>query len=65
VKLIQSLPEGSTEFMVHPGHCTSELQAAPTRLKESRAAELAALVAPEVRAAVEAAHVKLSGYRAL
>ena len=63
--LIRSLPEGSTEFMVHPGHCTAELRAARTRLKESRAAELAALVAPEVRVALDEAGVALSGYRAL
>ena len=65
VALIRSLPDGSTEFMVHPGHCTAELKAAHTRLKESRAAELAALVAPEVRAALEEAGVKLCGYRSL
>ena len=65
VTLIRSLPDGSTEFMVHPGHCTAELKAARTRLKESRAAELAALVAPEVRAALDEAGVKLSGYRYL
>ena len=65
VALIRALPEGSTEFMVHPGHCTAELRGARTRLKESRAAELAALVAPEVRRALEEAGVKLSGYRSL
>ena len=43
------IPEGSTELMVHPGRCGPALRAAPTRLKESREAELAALVAPEVR----------------
>ena len=65
VTLIRSLPDGSTELMVHPGHCTAELMAARTRLKESRALELAALVAPEVRAALDEAGVKLSGYRYL
>ena len=65
VDLIHALPEGSTEFMVHPGHCTAELRAAPTRLKESRAQELAALVAPEVKWALSEAGVLLSGYRDL
>ena len=65
VQLIGALPEGSTEFMVHPGHCTAELRAAPTRLNESRAQELAALVAPEVRRALNDEGVVLSGYRAL
>lgn len=63
VELIRALPEGSTEFMVHPGHCTAELRATGTRLKESRAAELAALVAPEVRQALDEEGVTLSGYR--
>ena len=65
VELIRALPGGSTEFMVHPGHCTDELRAARTRLKESRANELAALVAPEVRSALDQYGVRLSGYRGL
>ncbi len=62
VELIASLPEGSTEFMCHPGHCTDELLAQKTRLKESRAQELAALVAPEVRDALNAQSVRLARY---
>ena len=65
VALIHALPEGTTEFMVHPGHCTHELLAARTRLKESRAAELEALVAPEVRRALSDSGVVLSSYRIL
>jgi len=60
--LIRSLPEGSTEFMCHPGICTGELRSAPTRLKESRAAELAALVSPEVRTALDETKVRLTRY---
>ncbi len=60
--LIRQLPDGLTEFMCHPGRCTDELRTAPTRLKESRAEELAALVSPEVRRAVEEAGVKLVSY---
>jgi predicted glycoside hydrolase/deacetylase ChbG (UPF0249 family) len=63
--LIRSLPEGITEFMCHPGHCTVELSCARTRLKESRAAELNALVAPEVRSALGEAGVRLARYRDL
>lgn len=61
--LIRSLPEGLTEFMCHPGFCTAELRAARTRLKESRQRELEALTSAEVRAALEEAGVRLSGYR--
>lgn len=63
--LIRNLPEGTTEFMCHPGLCTAELRAARTRLKESRRRELDALVSPEVRAALEESSVKLARYRDL
>lgn len=62
---IRHLPEGTTEFMCHPGLCTDELRAARTRLKESRRRELDALTSPEVRAALEESSVKLTRYRDL
>jgi predicted glycoside hydrolase/deacetylase ChbG (UPF0249 family) len=64
-RLIRELPEGSTEFMCHPGFCGDELRAARTRLKESRRAELDALVSAEVRVAVEESTVRLTSYRDL
>jgi predicted glycoside hydrolase/deacetylase ChbG (UPF0249 family) len=64
-RLIRSLPEGSTEFMCHPGICTAELRAARTRLKESREAELRALTAPEVCDALRESGVELVNYRDL
>lgn len=63
--LIRALPEGSTEFMCHPGFCTEELRAARTRLKESREAELRALTSPDARRALEEAGVQLVSYREL
>ena len=60
--LIRVLPEGSTEFMCHPGRCGEELRAARTRLKESREAELRALTASEVRVAMKEAGVKLVSF---
>lgn len=65
IELIRQLPGGSTEFMCHPGHCTDELRSARTRLTESRAAELEALRAREVRLAIEEAAVQLVSYREL
>lgn len=65
LQLFRALPEGDTELMTHPGHCTAELLAAPTRLKQSRAAELKALTAPETRAALEMHQVCLTRYRDL
>ncbi len=63
--LIRALPEGSTEFMCHPGICTAELRASQTRLKESREAELRALTSPEARRALEEGSVELVSYREL
>ena len=65
VELMAEIPEGSTELMVHPGHCGAALRAAPTRLKESREAELAALVAPEVRSAMLRNGIELVNYTEL
>jgi len=63
--LIRSLPEGSTEFMVHPGILGEELKVAKTRLKQSRADELAALTSPQARAALAETGVRLVRYREL
>jgi len=65
ISLIRTLPDGSTEFMCHPGRCTDELRAQRTRLKESREQELRALTSPEVRAALIDAGVELTSYREL
>jgi predicted glycoside hydrolase/deacetylase ChbG (UPF0249 family) len=51
--------------MCHPGHATSELHAARTRLKESRERELAALTSPDTRRALEECGVDLVDYRVL
>jgi predicted glycoside hydrolase/deacetylase ChbG (UPF0249 family) len=65
VELMGVIPDGSTELMVHPGHCGEALRAARTRLKESREAELEALVAPEVRAAMARHEIELMNYAGL
>ena len=65
VRLLGKLPDGSTELMTHPGFFGEDLRAARTRLKESRLRELEALIAPEVRHAVEANSIRLSSYREL
>ncbi len=64
-RLLQALPAGLTELMCHPGKCGDELRSARTRLKESRARELAALVAPETRQALADAGIELVNYRML
>jgi predicted glycoside hydrolase/deacetylase ChbG (UPF0249 family) len=65
VALIENLPPGLTELMTHPGHCTQELRAARTRLKESREDELRALTAPQTRRALETHGVRLTDYRSV
>ncbi|MGD0579204.1 MAG: ChbG/HpnK family deacetylase [Bryobacteraceae bacterium] len=62
VNLLDHLPAGTTEFMVHPGFYTAELRAARTRLKESRERELRALLDAEVLAAVRRNGIQLAGY---
>jgi len=62
VELISMLPEGSTEFMCHPGRCREALRSARTRLKESRVHELEALIAPEVKEALTRHGVELVNY---
>jgi predicted glycoside hydrolase/deacetylase ChbG (UPF0249 family) len=64
-QLIRDLPEGSTEFMCHPGICGDELRGASTRLKESRERELRALTSPQVRDALAESGVQLVNYQNL
>ena len=61
--LIRNLPEGTTEFMCHPGYATDELRRARTRLKESREHELKALTSAAVKDALEESRVQLVSYR--
>ena len=65
VQLLAIVPEGTTELMCHPGRCGAALRQAPTRLKESREQELQALLAPEVRAALDRYEIELVDYRKL
>ncbi|MEO8129649.1 MAG: ChbG/HpnK family deacetylase [Bryobacteraceae bacterium] len=63
--LFRELPDGSTEFMCHPGFCTPELISAQTRLKESRELELQALTDPMVRRTLGQLGVTIVNYRDL
>ena len=64
-RTLERLPEGLTEFMCHPGCLGPELRAAATRLKESRAIELAALLSPGIRQIIEQRGIELTNYRAV
>lgn len=63
--LIDSLPEGTTELMCHPGRCGEELRESRTRLKESRQRELEALCSLEVKEALRRNGIVLGRYRDL
>jgi predicted glycoside hydrolase/deacetylase ChbG (UPF0249 family) len=63
IEALVRLPPGLTEFMCHPGKCGPELQNAPTRLKESRAVELAALTSADVKRVIERRGIELTDYR--
>ncbi len=62
---LERLPEGLTEFMCHPGKLGPELEALPTRLKQSRPIELAALTSPKTRQVIERRGIELVNYRDL
>jgi hopanoid biosynthesis associated protein HpnK len=63
--LIDTLPEGRTEIMLHPGICDADLASTGSRLQQQRQLELDALLSPEVRSAVETRGVRLITYREL
>jgi len=60
-----SIPEGTWEFVCHPGYNDSELQSAKTRLRESREVELRVLTLPAARGILERQGVQLISYREL
>jgi chitin disaccharide deacetylase len=64
---LQRIPEGLSEFMCHPGYLGAELQAASTRLKDSRLRELEALTSPRIRDIIarEPIHLTTFGTAAL
>jgi predicted glycoside hydrolase/deacetylase ChbG (UPF0249 family) len=61
-RAIGSLPEGTTEFMCHPGFLGPELSAARTRLKQSRVRELEALTSPRIRKLLNESGVHLGPF---
>ena len=62
LKLLGSLPEGTTELMCHPGYADEELQKSATRLQQSRQTELEILTDQEVRKTVAELGIRLINY---
>jgi hopanoid biosynthesis associated protein HpnK len=59
------IPEGTWEFVCHPGYNDADLQRANTRLRESRETELSVLTLPEAKRLLEAEGIVLISYREL
>lgn len=59
------IPEGTWEFVCHPGYNDEELQRANTRLRLSRETELRVLTMPEVRGLLAGSEIELVSYRHL
>jgi hopanoid biosynthesis associated protein HpnK len=62
LKILKALPEGTWELVCHPGYSDAELQAAGTRLTQSREIELAALLSAETRETVARQKIELISY---
>jgi hopanoid biosynthesis associated protein HpnK len=60
-----SIPDGTWEFVCHPGYNDADLRAARTRLRESREMELRVLTLPGAREVLEREGVQLISYRDL
>jgi len=63
--LIETLPEGTSEIMCHPGVCDAELEQSDTRLKKQREVELDALTDPAILQTIADKNVRLVPYREL
>jgi hopanoid biosynthesis associated protein HpnK len=63
--IAETIPEGTWEFVCHPGYNDADLQAANTRLRESRELELQALTLPVARQLLAERDIELISYREL
>ena len=60
--ILNALPEGTWELVCHPGYSDADLQAAGTRLTQSRETELAALISAETKEAIARQKIELISY---
>ena len=64
-QIVENLPEGTWEFVTHPGYNDSDLDRVATRLRASRETELEILTSPAVREELERSGIELISYRSL
>ncbi|MGB2672331.1 MAG: ChbG/HpnK family deacetylase [Candidatus Acidiferrum sp.] len=62
LRLLEILPEGTTELMCHPGYADAELAKTATRLQASRQTELEILTDTEIRNLVASQGIRLIDY---
>jgi predicted glycoside hydrolase/deacetylase ChbG (UPF0249 family) len=63
--IVGCIPEGTWEFVCHPGYDDADLAAVRTRLRASRARELQVLTSEAARAALQQHGVELMSWREL
>ncbi len=63
--IANSIPEGTWEFVCHPGYNDADLRTAKTRLRESRETELSVLTLPAAREVLAQQGIELISYRDL
>jgi predicted glycoside hydrolase/deacetylase ChbG (UPF0249 family) len=63
--IVEKLPEGTWEFVCHPGYNDPDLQDVRTRLKESRTRELRVLTSLATRELLASGGIDLICYRDL
>jgi predicted glycoside hydrolase/deacetylase ChbG (UPF0249 family) len=63
--IARSIPQGTWEFVCHPGYNDADLQVAETRLRQSRETELHVLTLPAAREVLMQQEIELISYREL
>jgi len=63
--IAEIIPEGTWEFVCHPGYNDADLKSANTRLRESRETELSVLTMPEAGEIMSSRGIALISYRDL
>jgi chitin disaccharide deacetylase len=61
--LIQNLPDGTWEFVIHPGYNDAELDTVTTRLRHSRDKELSILTSDAIKELIHREGIELISYR--
>lgn len=63
--IVDSIPEGTWEFVCHPGYNDGDLDQVRTRLRQSREQELRLLTSPEARSVLHNRGIQLINYHEL